>query len=99
PPRCPTPFPFTTLFRSFVLVSGLLDTRLVEAARVERNAQAQLPVVAGRLARGEPRRLPGHGRETGAFRLVVAGRQTQRRQAHGLDRKSTRLNSSHVKIS
>src|SRR5207302_8810338 len=82
-------FPYTTLFRSpvhHVAIAGLLE-------QVHRHR-----------AVGEPRAHPAHGRHALVARdgrgdpldqraLLVLG------QVALLDRKSTRLNSSHVKIS
>src|SRR5690349_24218232 len=90
PPRSPL-FPYTTLFRS--LAAG-------------RDVQADLgdPLLGARL------RLPGRlvvgAQRVGAGRLLVARvaaalarRVRARAKLAAVDRKSTRLNSSHVEIS
>src|SRR3712207_7267200 len=85
PPRS-TLFPYTTLFRS---------RDLLVQADVERAATV---VVGGRGRRArEQLGPPGEG-------LVVERRVVDQRQHHvassgGVDRKSTRLNSSHANIS
>src|SRR5207249_11653229 len=92
PPPVPTLFPYTTLFRSRALRYALGDRgrRLVGGpAQTTLGLFAHGPVVHPTGAsRGHPRR-PG-GRPRG-------------KTAHGglllRDRKSTRLNSSHVSIS
>src|SRR5690606_41016511 len=90
----PSPlFPYTTLFRSG-RAGKLLSTEgdVDDTARV-RHADALLPradLSGSQSARVRPRpRLPRCARARGAFRDGVAIE----------DRKSTRLNSSHVKIS
>src|SRR5690349_23881314 len=88
PPR-PTLFPYTTLFRS-----------VDEADHVPRNAplpdldQPLVPPVRQRLGprQGEqPGRVVGGGREDELHKTIFT--------PNGVDRKSTRLNSSHVEIS
>src|SRR5690606_41671740 len=90
PPRS-TLFPYTTLFRSFVVL--------------ERGEEALDPVHDGAEARGgeHVEAVLGTGQFRGEDRGGRAGAQV-RREVPGLldrdpDRKSTRLNSSHVKIS
>src|SRR5690606_40525197 len=85
PPPCPTPFPYTTLFRS------LGDVRVVPQ---HPHAQGHGP--AGHLCphpaqADDAQRLFRHlhPHEPGPLPALV----------HREDRKSTRLNSSHVKIS
>src|SRR5690606_40233036 len=89
PPRS-TLFPYTTLFRS-----ARAGARAREAA-------------AGRGLRGDARRARPAG--AGGVRLAVGHRRgggraaagagpPHARRGRGEDRKSTRLNSSHVKIS
>src|SRR2546430_9013573 len=92
PPRSPL-FPYTTLFRSGrgERVLGLVEPVLFEQGAPEHELRApdlvQIVLVAGRLEQleGMPRLL---------LRLVdIARAQVD------LDRKSTRLNSSHSQIS
>src|SRR5205807_9183998 len=91
PPPTPTLFPYTTLFRSALVVAGEQDRMQAHAMQTrdrlggggldrigDREQAADLPVPAG-----EHRRLPGR----------LGGRGA------GGDRKSTRLNSSHLVIS
>src|SRR2546426_7633086 len=83
PPRS-TLFPYTTLFRS-------------------RHGGAAPPARLGRQAvRGDPRdvrhRVPGTG-AAAAEAEPAGGRQGIGARRHDLDRKSTRLNSSHLVIS
>src|SRR5207302_11454021 len=88
PPQ-PTLFPYTTLFRS--------RQRYAEAARCRRpRALAHgIDPIRGNLGRDHRRR---RHEWIGAFDLSVRGAERASRSV-GLDRKSTRLNSSHVKIS
>src|SRR5207248_10106458 len=99
PPPPSTPFPYTTLFRSTLLVladhAGLTAQRSVD--RVPRAVPDQREV--GGVRGGGPREIPAlldqHfvGAELGSelLREPLAGID--------LDRKSTRLNSSHRTIS
>src|SRR5690606_41759770 len=88
PPRA-TLFPYTTLFRSL----ADLDARQVRLA-----AQAFLDEVAHRM--GEHLRLADRAAlEQRLDRAVVARPAQDLVPAQQVDRKSTRLNSSHVKIS
>src|SRR5690606_41893678 len=58
------------------------------------------PRLAGRPLGDAERRLPLHERAEGRARLVADPyRLVAVRRVHPVDRKSTRLNSSHVKIS
>src|SRR5207245_11401728 len=92
PPRL-TLFPYTTLFRSppeEQVVVELLHEEPLAAHAVE-HLQEQGP----QQVLGRDRRPPDLG-----IQLVELGRQfAQDRVAHGPDRKSTRLNSSHGSIS
>src|SRR5690606_40730561 len=85
-PPLATLFPYTTLFRSGRSLA--VGPRHVDPAESRlRPSQG----VAGRLDAFEPQTHRGFGE---------AGEDPRRAQIHGgSDRKSTRLNSSHVKIS
>src|SRR5690348_17458393 len=90
PPRS-TLFPYTTLFRSGALYELVLDQTIVLAVDVEVDAEAHEVVVidADEVGRDERSVLRvGLGRRV----VHVAG-------GDALDRKSTRLNSSHPSIS
>src|SRR5207302_6847370 len=98
PPRSP-PFPYTTLFRSAgqqscparAAVAGLATVRQVEPG-AERGLQDRLP---RRHAQRAPVRLDAYAV---FFRAQVSRSSSSGRTAAPSDRKSTRLNSSHVKI-
>src|SRR5690606_41532161 len=93
PPPSSTPFPYTTLFRS------LAGARLILLSQLGKGKQyryAQQPSMDAETAAGF------------LARIVSDARQMAEPHFHGdielhcsndLDRKSTRLNSSHVKIS
>src|SRR5690606_42151075 len=89
-PPCPTLFPYTTLFRSStvellgVLLSATALSGLLSSAR-----WAWEPWLASRMGRWSD---GPHGRLPMLVGFLLLG-------ASSLDRKSTRLNSSHVKIS
>src|SRR5207249_10376528 len=86
-PPIPTLFPYTTLFRSDLgdpLVGREIGERA--ACQQERLALSQRQMASGGCPRGR-RRAPRSGRPT-PFNPPSA-----------IDRKSTRLNSSHVSIS
>src|SRR5690606_40928906 len=90
-PQPPTLFPYTTLFRSEpVQVSGLGDERRLGPAAEDRGADPSrlqiLEIGQDRVRDPRPHQL---------HRATVDLQATQ----EGQDRKSTRLNSSHVKIS
>src|SRR2546430_13538534 len=90
PPRS-TLFPYTTLFRS-----QRLDVRL---ARLGRVALSERPTDDTPRSRGEGRRVK---RDIRSRHAAHAPRRLALRldaDAHGRDRKSTRLNSSHSQIS
>src|SRR5690606_41641724 len=74
-PKRPTPFPYTTLFRSGLCGQPLSSHKFLERGRAD---VAQVRVQAGR---------------------VVEALDVLEQRSFTLDRKSTRLNSSHVKIS
>src|SRR5690606_40368104 len=94
PPPRSTPFPYTTLFRS-------------EAAAPQRRVQLEGERVAGfkPKAFANARARTGRGLHDHVLRGIVDGRPhliggiVGPQRAGGADRKSTRLNSSHVKIS
>src|SRR5256886_12684682 len=84
PPRS-TLFPYTTLFRSLVAHQHVAQAREFQAA-------VQLDVVHARNAE--------HGIDAvGRERLDNVASDSPGSGAHELDRKSTRLNSSHSQIS
>src|SRR3712207_6932306 len=87
PPRS-TLFPYTTLFRSVEALSEEGDPHPRDESRGE-TERSILDVVGGGGAR---RQLCGHNHLTNPEGVG-------RRQIGELDRKSTRLNSSHVNIS
>src|SRR5690349_23920295 len=91
-PTRSTLFPYTTLFRSRRVVLELLEGRLgcdgVDQAYERRDL---LDLAALECADEVPR-------EVGAMLLVLRG-QVLRAKHEQQDRKSTRLNSSHVEIS
>src|SRR5690606_40717109 len=94
PPLCSTLFPYTTLFRSIAWVSPRLaystgprdngGSMTHEDGRPEGRPEEERPAAGGWAA-------PGGAPEPGSPRPSFA--------PPGQDRKSTRLNSSHVKIS
>src|SRR5690606_40769628 len=92
PPRV-APFPYTTLFRSATAgLPGVVDA--VQPRNVDQRLGPGLRRVAGRACR------PGlRHRGDGAAADDVDHAAGARGAARGEDRKSTRLNSSHVKIS
>src|SRR5690606_41397469 len=99
PPHRPTPFPYTTLFRSKSLlpigmtgvegdfsrgdVIAVRDARGLEVARGLANYASAEARLLCRKSSGDFERLLGYAGEAEMIQ----------------DRKSTRLNSSHVKIS
>src|SRR5262245_64675448 len=85
PPRppCPTPFPYTTLFRSWALSAA---GRNGEALAMSERAM--------RLGSRDPSFLYHAG-----MVALRAGRTDRTQGDHPRDRKSTRLNSSHLGIS
>src|SRR5690606_41014367 len=95
----PTPFPSTTLFRSIRGAQRILGEHLEPVAALDPLEHADAPLgelldalqvdLDGDLAATAARRRGQHPAVGRRIRLVV------RRQI--LDRKSTRLNSSHVK--
>src|SRR5690606_41588246 len=91
PPRS-TPFPYTTLFRSNEPEAGVYNNIVI----FERSL-----VPAGRAANyftalhvhAKEKRTMATAEKLAAFRALLGP------EADAIDRKSTRLNSSHVKIS
>src|SRR3712207_8301972 len=80
PPRS-TLFPYTTLFRSRLLIGCHFDPPRLNSAFGQRNRQHAVVVVSGNVL-VDDRTRQQHGSPEGT-----------------LDRKSTRLNSSHANIS
>src|SRR5437870_9752682 len=91
PPRS-TLFPYTTLFRS------PFDEAFVTARppQTPRFSAGGLPLARRRAVDPACEHQPG---QTGAARAVFPGNEPDSLDAFPLDRKSTRLNSSHVAIS
>src|SRR5207244_11474947 len=85
PPPTSTPFPYTTLFRSSVLLSGARRSALAECLHLRLGGPARPDV--------PPVRLPGARRRDHRRAGPRRGRLPHS------DRKSTRLNSSHQIIS
>src|SRR5690606_41312630 len=95
-PPCSSLFPYTTLFRSEVVRVVLRDDRLAEqrggdgdAGFLDQREQAVLQPEAVDFDARDDDRAFGGAQHGGGFLHGLAER----------DRKSTRLNSSHVKIS
>src|SRR5690606_42064810 len=89
-PTTATRFPYTTLFRSEQLghlVEGLAD-RVVARLAEQRGRRVRLDAVQRRVSARD------HEPQVGRHQLRIG--ELRRGQ---VDRKSTRLNSSHVKIS
>src|SRR5690606_41360231 len=86
PPRPrSTPFPYTTLFRSGRAGAAALPARRRAAlGPVPADEELRVELGFGRAGRGRP---------------VVLPLDPRRKRHEDRDRKSTRLNSSHVKIS
>src|SRR5690606_40854631 len=87
PPPPPTLFPYTTLFRSADALPGI-DTRIAGGRLADGVAEGAIGVLH-EIGRD---RHPGPGPGGQSFLGQVD-------LGEGKDRKSTRLNSSHVKIS
>src|SRR5207253_8005803 len=98
PPPTPPPFPYTTLFRSRggALAEDRID-RLMQRTSVCFPEEVDLRDYNGALAELElaRRSLPNDPRARDEFRPHLGGVASP----SGEDRKSTRLNSSHVAIS
>src|SRR5690606_41954415 len=91
--RCPAPFPYTTLFRSVVSPQAQNVIRSGGLCRVLHLVSLFLPrnpACGGIMYNKILVPLDGSGRAEAILRHV---------QTLAQDRKSTRLNSSHVKIS
>src|SRR5690606_39442280 len=99
PRRSPPPFPYTTLFRSVRLHTyvGLLYQDLIHSKQLG-SAGLLPPVLAIVLYNGASR---WNAPQDLASLMQPGPRELERYQPQSsyLDRKSTRLNSSHVKIS
>src|SRR5206468_12797597 len=98
PPLDPTPFPYTTLFRSRAVRVRIAQILCLDAldrllAR-RRGGRLRVPLVLVR-AREREEDLERLALLARPALLGVVGKQVQRRR----DRKSTRLNSSHDQIS
>src|SRR5207249_8487287 len=97
PPRSPL-FPYTTLFRS-------LSAQRRRAGREKGTRDFRLPgagaVPADRLSRGQDHRGEAGGGPSGRAESAegLPARDSHLSQSSESDRKSTRLNSSHVSIS
>src|SRR3989442_3943591 len=85
PPPRSTLFPYTTLFRS--ALAGLAD-QVAHGPGAAAHGKAPFPEVQQRVGGATPAQL-----------VVEAGQGDVVALAGQLDRKSTRLNSSHVRIS
>src|SRR5690606_41065353 len=94
PPPSPALFPYTTLFRSDAphQRSRAFEQRLGILQRIES------PSTVVRLQRTEDHLVIAIG-TFGQFTNLVGTHQGRTVVSNRLDRKSTRLNSSHVKIS
>src|SRR5690606_41011873 len=91
----PTLFPYTTLFRS-TAAFGPDDVERIRAAASD--AQASGADLTYELS-GNPRAIDLAIEVTGDYGRIVVGSWYGNKPAEVKDRKSTRLNSSHVKIS
>src|SRR5690606_42001178 len=93
-PPARTSFPYTTLFRS---CSPLAGERALRGLRVARNRARGI----GRAESGKNRRSPRGGPQEPprVAPFLERGPSADRSNLSSIDRKSTRLNSSHVKIS
>src|SRR3712207_8893994 len=85
PPRS-TLFPYTTLFRSGVLVQGVQDELDADEREDRRQAVAEVHEAVQQPVDEE-------------VQLAQAEQRERRRREDDEDRKSTRLNSSHANIS
>src|SRR5690606_41646176 len=97
PPRS-TPFPYTTLFRSSLNLKAVISQRLVVGMDGKRMPATEVlintPMIRDIIRRGQI-----HEIKEAMERSLEEGMQTFDQDLFRIDRKSTRLNSSHVKIS
>src|SRR3546814_21088877 len=99
--RTDTLFPSTTLFRSRLVHGGLRGFQIVELDDLEARQQGREAVAELLLIGGADRRhgaaVEGVGEcdQRVLFRLALGMVVAPRRLDRALDRKSTRLNSSH----
>src|SRR5690606_41723617 len=89
-PRSSTPFPYTTLFRSQQVENGI--------ERIQMTMPALMQLAQGGTAVGTGLNAPVGFAEKVAERIAAITHMPFT-SAPNKDRKSTRLNSSHVKIS
>src|SRR5207302_10560216 len=92
PPPPPTLFPYTTLFRSKVEVAEAAPPPSIVTNRTA------LPPLEIEVVAGDDRRTVKPGTNSVKVDMTVAT-PARKRPHWPADRKSTRLNSSHVKIS
>src|SRR5690606_41535001 len=92
PPPLSTLFPYTTLFRSFLFLLGVcIKKNIIKIAAPNlknKNARLMFQQIPAKVSSGFLTGLNGVVDQFFAAQLIV-----------GSDRKSTRLNYSHVKIS
>src|SRR5690606_40788559 len=99
PPPCSTLFPYTTLFRSKSAAEALKHLAPWDAHLVKVEVHPNAPIVMKRLMDASLRTTCGVNIVAikRGFETIVAPKPDERILPR--DRKSTRLNSSHVKIS
>src|SRR5206468_12809072 len=98
PPR-PTLFPYTTLFRSLSPIDGIGPDQLGIAELVQRvNDNPVLEVILATNPTVEGEATAWYVAEQLKSPALAARGLKVSRIAHGVDRKSTRLNSSHDQI-
>src|SRR5690606_40010801 len=98
PPRAP-PFPYTTLFRSCTGTTGHAEVVQVRFDPAQITYRDLLQVF---FSAHDPTQLNRQGNDVGTqYRSVIFYHSAEQKEAAEavIDRKSTRLNSSHVKIS
>src|SRR5690606_40027608 len=95
PPPASTPFPYTTLFRSERLGEALVRLDHELSVRLPRR-QPEGPTADRRTV---VRRVAHVGGRDPLEQVLRRGRPPEILERLRIDRKSTRLNSSHVKIS
>src|SRR5690606_41660068 len=96
-PRSPPLFPYTTLFRSLAASAEQLGSGQVRL-KVERSGVEEIDMVADELVRSADRMAARLATER-QFASDASHQLRTPLTALTIDRKSTRLNSSHVKIS